>query len=234
MTDSQRRRAVLVDVDGTLVDTTYLHAVAWWQALSEYGHNVPMQRIHRAIGMGTDTLLDHLLGDRRDRDDDVAISSAHAALAAVHWPALRPTRGAADLLRACAAGGFTVVLASSAQDREMVALRRAIGADDVISDVTTADDASRSKPAPDIIVAALKRAGVEPSDAVYVGDSLWDAHAATGADVACIGVTCGGTSSAELIDAGMLETYADPADLLAKFDRSVLAGIGGRAWSSSS
>lgn len=222
MTDPRSGRAVLVDVDGTLVDTTYLHVVAWWQALIQYGHDVPMSRIHRAIGMGADVILDHLLGDDHDSRDDGAISDAHTALAAAHWPALRATRGAAELLRRCAAGGYAVVLASSARDRELSVLRRAIGADDAISDVTSADDAARSKPAPDIIVAALRRAGASPSEGIFIGDSVWDAYAAAEAGVVCVGVACGGTARAELLDAGMVEVYADPADLLANFDRSRL------------
>jgi HAD superfamily hydrolase (TIGR01509 family) len=218
-----RMRAALVDVDGTLVDTTYLHTVAWWQAMTEYGHSVSMDRIHRAIGMGADTILDHLLGSDRDRGDDQAIADAHSALAAVHWASLRPTHGAADLLRACASRGLRVVLASSASERELTALRTAIDADDAIADVTSADDAESSKPAPDIVVAALERAGARANDAVFVGDSIWDAHAARNAGVVCIGVTCGGTSEAELASAGMAQVYVDPDELVANFDRSPLA-----------
>jgi HAD superfamily hydrolase (TIGR01509 family) len=214
--------AVLADVDGTLVDTTYLHTVAWWQALAEYGHTVPMHRIHRAIGMGADTILSHLLGDDHDTRDDDAIADAHMALAAVHWSSLRPTNGAADLLRECASRGLTVVLASSAKGRELAALRAAIDADDAVSAATSSDDADSSKPAPDIVAAALDRAGVAAREAVFVGDAVWDAYAATKAGVLCIGVTCGGTSRAELADAGMAEIYTDPADLRVNLDRSLL------------
>ena len=215
-------KAVLTDVDGTLVDTTYLHTVAWWQALIEYGHTVPMSTVHRAIGMGTDNILDHLLGSDHDKTDDEAIADAHSALAAVHWPTLRATNGAAKLLRACKARGLTVVLASSAQKRELAALRAAIDADDAVTGVTSADDVGRSKPAPDIVGAALATAGVRPEEAVFVGDAVWDAYAATKAGVACLGVSCGGTSAAELIEAGMAEVYDDPADLVARLDLSLI------------
>jgi HAD superfamily hydrolase (TIGR01509 family) len=215
-------KAVLIDVDGTLVDTTYLHTVAWWQALIEYGHTVPMSTVHRTIGMGADMILDHLLGPDHDKTDDEAITDAHSALAAVHWSTLRPTNGAAELLQGCKARGLIVVLASSAQERELAALRAAIDADDAVTGTTSADDAPRSKPAPDIVGAALAGAGARPEEAVFIGDAVWDAYAAAKAGVACIGVTCGGTSGAELIEAGMAEVYEDPADLVAQLDRSLI------------
>jgi HAD superfamily hydrolase (TIGR01509 family) len=221
MTDDQAS-GVLFDVDGTLVDTPYLHVVSWWQALRQYGHDVAMARIHRAIGMGSDRILNHLLGDRRDHGDDRAMTDAHAALYAQYWPRLRPTSGAADLLRACAAGGLRVVLASSANAREMRTLRAALDADDVIAAATNADDAGESKPAPDILAAALEASGLPPERAVFVGDSVWDVYSADKLNIPCIGLTCGGISEAELREAGAVEVYGDPAALLDAFDRSVL------------
>src|SRR5580698_3993366 len=94
-------RAALFDVDGTLVDTNYLHAVTWWEAFAQAGHVVPMTDIHHAIGMGSDQLLDAVLPGDRDRDGDEEISAAHDALYSVFWPRLRPLPGAAGLLRAC-------------------------------------------------------------------------------------------------------------------------------------
>src|SRR3954453_22765265 len=110
-------RGVLFDVDGTLVDTTYLHAVAWWEALRQFEHDVPMAKIHRAIGMGSDKILGHLLGEDRDRDSDTPLSEAHGVLYAAYWERLRPLPGARDLVRACADRGLKVVLASSAKPR---------------------------------------------------------------------------------------------------------------------
>src|SRR5690348_3113595 len=111
------RPGVLFDVDGTLVDTTYLHAVTWWEALRQHDHDVPMASIHRGIGMGSDKLLDHLLPDR-DTGEDEELTAAHDALAGAWWDRLRPLPGAADLLRATAARGLAVVLASSAKQHE--------------------------------------------------------------------------------------------------------------------
>src|SRR5919205_1440831 len=169
--------AVVFDVDGTLVDTTYLHAVTWWEAFRQYGHHVPMARIHRSIGMGSDKLLDHLLPSDRDRSVDNELLAAHTALYAPYWPRLRAFDGAADLLRACADRGLRVVLASSANEREMRALRAALDADEVITAATSATDAEQSKPAPDILEIALERTGVAADAAVFVGDTVWDVQA---------------------------------------------------------
>ncbi|MFD0822605.1 HAD family hydrolase, partial [Micromonospora zhanjiangensis] len=114
MDDDNRPAGVLFDIDGTLIDSTYLHTVSWWEAFRQADHDVPMARIHRAIGMGSDKLLDDLLGPDRDRDGDQKLRDGHDSLYAAYWERLRPLPGAADLLRACAARGLRVVLATSA------------------------------------------------------------------------------------------------------------------------
>lgn len=205
---------VLFDVDGTLVDTNYLHAVTWWEAFRQYGHHVPMARIHRAIGMGSDKLLDHLLPDDRDRAFDNAVQSAHKALYAPYWPRLRAFDGAADLLRECARLGLQVVLASSASDREMRALRNALDADDVVTAATSADDVSQSKPEPDIVQTAIERAEVAPDSAVFVGDTVWDVQACKKAGLPCIAFLTGGIGVDELREAGAVEIYEGPAELV--------------------
>jgi HAD superfamily hydrolase (TIGR01509 family) len=221
----QSARGVLFDVDGTLVDTNYLHAVNWWEAFRQSGHTVPMARVHRAIGMGSDKLLDHLLGPDRDQEQDRAMRAAHLALYTTYWERLRPLPGAADLLRACAARGLRVALASSASKKELAALRRALDADDVIHTATSKSDAAASKPDPDIIAVALRATGLSPDHALLVGDSVWDVLAAERAGIICIGLTCGGTSAAELRDAGAVDTYDDPAALGANLERSAIAKL---------
>jgi HAD superfamily hydrolase (TIGR01509 family) len=220
MTDQVQ--AVLFDVDGTLVDSNYLHAVTWWEAFAQAGHDVPMARIHRAIGMGSDQLLDSLLPAGRDRDADSAISTAEAALYSVYWSRLRPLPGAGELLRACRKHGLRVVLASSANPRELAVLRAALDADDAIDDATSAGDADHSKPAPDLVEIALERAGVRPGQAVFVGDSVWDVQACQRAGVACVGVVSGGISESELRDAGASRVYASPAEVLDSLPGSLL------------
>jgi phosphoglycolate phosphatase-like HAD superfamily hydrolase len=144
---TRRTAAALFDVDGTLVDSNYLHAVTWWDAFLQAGHEIPMARIHRAIGMGSDQLLDELLPDDRERDDDAGIRTAHSALYATYWSRLRPLPHAAELLRACKERGLRVVLASSADEREFAVLRAALDAEDAIDEATSsADSSAASRP----------------------------------------------------------------------------------------
>jgi HAD superfamily hydrolase (TIGR01509 family) len=220
---TEQPAGVLFDVDGTLVDTTYLHTVSWWEALRQTDRHVPMAEIHRAIGMGSDKLLDHLLGPERDRGADGKLRDAHDALFAEYWERLVPLPRAADLLRACAERGLRVVLATSAAEHEVAALRRALAADDVIDTVTSSADAEESKPAPDILEAALEQSGLPAERVVFVGDSVWDVAAAGKLDIPCVGLTCGGTSRGELAGAGAVAVYDDPAALLAALADSPIA-----------
>ncbi|MFJ6378406.1 HAD family hydrolase [Kitasatospora sp. NPDC092039] len=215
--------AALFDVDGTLLDTVYFHALAWWEALRQHDRTVPTARVHRAVGMGSDQLLDHLLGEERDHGDDDAITAAHDALYARFWPLIQPLPRAAELLRACADRGWQVVLASSASERELTVLRRALDADDVIAAATSADDVSATKPAPDLLRIALDRVDASPEHAVFIGDTVWDVTAAGRAGVACVTVESGGFAAQELLGAGAAEVHRDTAELLADLDRSALA-----------
>ena len=218
--------AVIFDVDGTLVDTNYLHAVTWWEAFRQYGHHVDMAAVHRVIGMGSDKLLDRLLPQDRDRGVDDAMRAAHRALYAQYWPRLRAFAGAADLLRACAGRGMTVVLASSADGSEIKALLTALGADDAITAAASSADADQSKPAPDIVQVALDRAGLPAGRAVFVGDTVWDVHACRRAGLPCVAVLTGGVGRDELRDAGAVAVYDGAADLLEHLDDSPLRGTG--------
>ncbi|MCA6096082.1 HAD family hydrolase [Streptomyces sp. SCA3-4] len=212
--------AAVFDVDGTLVDTNYLHAVTWWEAFHQAGHRVPMTDIHHTVGMGSDRLVERLLGEDRDRDQDDALSAAHTAVYATWFDRLPVLDGAADLLRTLARRGWTVVLATSAQGAELAALRRAIDADDAIHDATSADDVESSKPAPDPVQQALEQAGVPPARALFVGDTVWDVRAARRAGVDCVALLSGGIGRTELQEAGAVAVYRDPAALLAGLDDS--------------
>lgn len=214
--------AILFDVDGTLVDSNYLHSVCWWEAFTQAGHHVPMARIHRTIGMGSDQLLDALLPADRNRDDDDGISAAHTALYATYFSRQQPLPKAAELLRACRKAGYRVVLASSASEREFAALRATLDADDAIDEFTSSADVDRSKPAPDLVRAALDKTGTEPGSAVFVGDTVWDVQACRTAGVPCIGLLSGGISKSELLDAGAVEVYDGPADLLDALPTSIM------------
>ncbi|MGW1598451.1 HAD family hydrolase [Streptomyces sp. NPDC002343] len=216
-------RAAVFDVDGTLVDTNHLHVVAWWEAFRQAGHEVPMHAVHRAVGLGSTDLIDHLLGDGRDREQDDELSAAHTALYGQYFDRLPALPGAAELLRRLHGDGWAVVLATSASGAELGALRRAIDADDAITATASSDDVQEGKPAPEPVQHALELAGVPASRAVFVGDTVWDMRAGSKAGVRCVGVLCGGIPRADLEEAGAETVYADPADLLARLAESPLA-----------
>jgi HAD superfamily hydrolase (TIGR01509 family) len=221
---TQQKAGVLFDVDGTLVDTTYLHAVCWAEALRQHGHHVPMADLHHLIGMSGDRLLGQVLGEDRDRGADEALSTAHLTLYKQHWGRLVRLPGAAELLRACAGRGLDVVLASSASEEELDALTSALDADDAITVATSSADAESGKPAPDILQSALDRSGLSAERAVFVGDAVWDGEAAERAGVVFVAVTCGGTPEPDLRAAGAVEVWRDPAELLKNLDAGALAG----------
>ena len=203
---------VVFDVDGTLVDTTFIHALCWWQAFSQFGHVVPMARIHRAIGMGAQRLVPHVLGHEHPPKETADLAGAQGVLFATWWELVQPLPGAESLLRWCWTQQLTTAVASSAHSRELDAMLDVLGRPD-LDVIVSGDDVDEAKPSPDLLTAALERADLEPQDAVLVGDSVWDVLAATAAGLPCIGLTCGGTSAAELLASGAIETFADPEAL---------------------
>ncbi|MFN8225661.1 MAG: HAD family hydrolase [Mycobacterium sp.] len=213
------RRAVLFDVDGTLVDSTYLHVDAWRRAFADLRLPVETWRIHRCIGMDGSTLIDTL----SDGADDAAqrrLSEQHGHYYERSSSLLNPLPGAADLLRRIASAGIEVVLASSAPEDELRMSRKVLACDDVISAATSSRDVETAKPRPDIVKVALMRADVEPNNAVLVGDAVWDMMAANRAGVMCIGVRSGGVSDRELETAGAEAVFDNPEDLLQHLDDS--------------
>ncbi|HVW81391.1 MAG TPA: HAD family hydrolase [Mycobacteriales bacterium] len=216
-------RAVLFDVDGTLVDTNYHHAVTWAEAFRLSGHDVAASTCHGLIGQGSERLVESVLGHGDD-----AIVEAHSDLYGPQLHRLCALRGAADLLRRAKECGLVVVLATSASAREAEYLRRAIDADDAIDHVTTKDDVEESKPEPDIVHAALARAGVAAADAVFVGDTVWDVEAARRAGMGCVCVLTGGIAEQVLREAGALEVYRDAVDLIDRFDASAIGALARR------
>lgn len=212
--------AAIFDVDGTLTDTNHLHVVAWWEAFRQAGHTVPMTDIHRSVGLGSGDLIERLLDADRDRGQDDAISTAHSVLYATYFDRLPAFRGAGDLLRTLDGRGWRVVLATSADGAELTALRRAIDADEAILATASSDDVERGKPAPEPVELACRLAGVDPGEAVFVGDTVWDMEAASRAGVGAVAVLSGGIPRADLERAGARTVYRDVADLLARLDDS--------------
>ncbi len=219
MTDP-RRSGVLFDVDGTLVDTNYLHTVAWSRALADAGEWAPMNAVHRLVGMGGDQLVPELLG----HDCPAAIAARPGRYRELQGEA-RAFPGAADLLRALHDAGVAVVLATSAPDDELDPLLALLDVDDAIDGRTTADDVEHSKPEPDIVRAALEAGAVDPKQALFVGDSVWDVRAARAAGVGCVAVESGGFSVHELSEAGALHVYRDVQEILDQLGTGPLAAL---------
>lgn len=217
------RGAVLFDIDGTLVDSNYLHVLAWAEAFHEAGHPVDTWRIHRGIGMGSGALLTDLLGEEEAARSGGELKDRHAALYAELGSLQRVLPGARDLVRAVAGHGTATVLATSAAATELERLRELLDLDDVLTGITSDKDVREAKPAPDLVHAALHLTGVPAERAVLLGDAVWDVEAARRAGVACVGVLTGGTSEADLRAAGAVAVYRDVAAVLAGLDSSPLA-----------
>lgn len=215
--------AVLFDIDGTLVDSNYLHVTAWLEAFQSVGQLIPAASIHRCIGMDGGRLLETLLGDRAEQLGADA-KAAHDRRYMDAKPSLRAFEAAPELIRAVASRG-AAVLATSAPEDELAVLREILQVDDAVDVVTSSADVATAKPAPDIVEVALERAGQPAGNAVFVGDSVWDVKAAGRAGVRCVGLLTGGISAAELRDAGAVAVYEHAAHLLAELDTSPLADV---------
>ncbi|MEU3883007.1 HAD family hydrolase [Streptomyces californicus] len=212
--------AAIFDVDGTLTDTNHLHVVAWWEAFRQAGHTVPMPDILRSVGLGSGDLIERLLGEDRDREQDDSIGSAHTVLYGTYFDRIPAFRGAGDLLRTLDGRGWRVVLATSAGGAELAALRRAVDADEAILATASSDDVEQGKPAPEPVELACRLAGVDPGDAVFVGDTVWDMEAASRAGVGAVALLSGGIPRADLERAGAQAVYRDVAELLDRLDDS--------------
>jgi HAD superfamily hydrolase (TIGR01509 family) len=206
-------KAVLFDVDGTLIDSNDAHARAWVAALAEAGYDVPFERVRPLIGMGGDRMLPELVPGLSDESEPgkTILKRRLALFKERELPGLRPTRGARELLEAVRSRGARVVVATSAKKAELADLLAVGDLGPLVDVASTSDDADESKPAPDIVTAALKKAAVAPAEAVMVGDTKYDVEAAHKAGVPCVALQCGGNDPATLRTADAV--YADPAAL---------------------
>ncbi len=212
--------SVLVDVDGTLVDTNYFHSVAWWRAFQEIGEDVPTSKIHPLIGMGSDQLVHRLIG----RESEEA-SDAHSHHYEPFKKEIKAFPKAADFLSELARRGARVVLATSADEEDLERLREVVGADDAIDGAVSKGDVEHSKPSPDIFEAALKKFELDPETTLVVGDTPWDVEAAAKIDLKVVCVLSGGATKEQLEEAGAIAVYEDVAELLGNFDDSPLAAL---------
>lgn len=213
--------AVLFDVDGTLVDSNYLHVHAWAQAFREENIDVESWRIHRSIGMDGSTLVRTLSEDASDAVQQ-RLKDRHSSLYTDSADLIVRLPGARELLHHLAEKGVRVVLASSAPEDELAITREVLDSDDAIAAATSSKDVDTAKPDPGIVKMALERAGVSAGQAVFVGDAVWDGKAAARAGVPFIGVRCGGVADCELEKAGAQGIFDDPRDLLRHLDSSVV------------
>lgn len=190
----------ILDVDGTLVDTNYHHALAWHRALRAHGQHVQMWKVHRHIGMGGDQILDALIGEEAAAEHGDAIREAEAEAYGELIGEVEPMAGARELLERLRADEATTILASSAKQEEVDHYLDLLDARELVDGWTTSADVERTKPHPDLVHAALEKAGAEPS--VMVGDSVWDVKAAKAAGVPTLAVLTGGFAESELREAG--------------------------------
>jgi HAD superfamily hydrolase (TIGR01509 family) len=206
--------AAILDVDGTLVDTNYHHAIAWYRAFMQSGEVLPLWRIHRHIGMGGDQLVAALAGEEFDErcGDDVRAAEKALYMALIHE--VRPLEGSRELVEDLRGNGHAVVLASSAKPDEVEHYLDLLDVRDLATGWTDSGDVERTKPEPDLVRAAIEKAGGGP--AVMVGDSTWDCVAAERAGVPMVAVLTGGFSEAELREAGADCVFGSVVDLRAE------------------
>jgi HAD superfamily hydrolase (TIGR01509 family) len=215
---------VLFDVDGTLIDSNYLHVHAWHRAFNEADVEVEAWRIHRSIGMDGSTLVASL-ADGTDDDTRSRLKDLHSRYYQETAPLLRRLPGARELLVAVDKLDLQIVLATSAPEDELSLLREVLGSDDLVSAVTSSNDVDTAKPEPDIVQVALKRAGVDGAHAIFVGDTVWDVEACQRAGVPTIAVLSGGVSHSELETAGAQAVFEDPRDLCDHLDGTAIATL---------
>ena len=216
-------QAVILDVDGTLVLSNDAHAQAWVESFAAYGYQVSFEQVRPLIGMGGDQVIPKLVPELNDEEGDgKAISKKRKKLIIEHFsPSLSPTPGARDLILRMQQAGLKLIIASSATSEELSVLLKAAQVDDLLQEATTSSDAEASKPAPDIVEAALKKLKMQPSQVLMIGDTPYDIQSAKGAGVELIAVRCGGFTDQQLTEA--IAIYDHPADILAHYASSPLA-----------
>jgi HAD superfamily hydrolase (TIGR01509 family) len=220
--DSSGPLTVLLDVDGTLIDSNDAHAHAWIDVCREFGHGADFDTVRRMIGMGGDKLMPKAFGIEHDSPEGKKMSKRRSEIFRERYlPTLKPFPDARALLERMRGDGHSLVVATSAQKDEMKGLLKAAGIGDLLEEATSSSDAESSKPDPDIIVAALEKADATAAEAIMLGDTPYDVAAATRAGVSIVGLRCGGWADDDL--RGAVAVYADPAELLRDYDQSPFA-----------
>lgn len=215
-------KAIIFDVDGTLVDSVDQHAQSWQDSLRDFGHSVDLPAIRAQIGKGGDQLMPVFLSQATIKDSGSALEKHRADVFKTRFlPTVKPFPEVRSLFERIKRDGKVVVLASSAKDDELKVYKRIAEIEDLVDGSTTSEDAEKSKPYPDIFQAALKQ--LAHTDAIVVGDTPYDAQAAAKAGLKTVGLLSGGFAEQDLRAAGCIAIYRDPADLLRNYDSSPLA-----------
>jgi HAD superfamily hydrolase (TIGR01509 family) len=212
--------AALLDVDGTLIDTNYQHALAWYRAFRGHGIVLPVWRIHRSIGMGGDQLVPALVGEGTNRAKGDEIRETRDALYEELIDEIEPFDGSHELIAELKERGLRVVLASSSPEDELDQYLELLDARELADAWTTKDDVETTKPAPDLVRAALDKAGAQP--ALMIGDTRWDIEAAAKTGVETVCVMTGGWSRQELLDAGAVAVFESVDELRERLDETPL------------
>lgn len=217
-------KAVIFDVDGTLIDSNHLHAEAWQRAFRKFGYELPLDELHHQVGKGGDHYVPHFLrpednakfGKELDKDKTELFKREYASQ-------IKPFPKVRELFQRIKDEALTIAFATSSKGEELEQYKKLLGVDELVSEETSKDDARHSKPSPDIFAAALDKLGISASEAIAVGDTPYDAQACGKLGLPIVGLLCGGFGEQELREAGCSAIFRDPADLLARFDQSPLA-----------
>lgn len=214
---------LLTDVDGTLLDSNALHAEAWRRAFEQFGIQLGMDDAWRQIGKGADQLIPAFVSEgERERIEKPLKDLRSEIFHRDYMKRIVPFTDAHELLVRVRDEGMKIALATSSDPGDLAEFGRLLGMEDLVDEASSSGDAKESKPAPDIFAAALKKVGMEPQQAIALGDTPWDAQSAGKLGIRVIGVTCGGWKRDDLMDSGCVEVWRDPADLLKNFEKSAL------------
>jgi HAD superfamily hydrolase (TIGR01509 family) len=215
-------KVAILDIDGTLVDTNYQHAIAWYRAFRQHGIVLPVWRIHRHIGMGGDQVVAALTDEQTEREQGDEIRATESDVYKELIGEVETMEASRELIEQLKRRGHTVILASSAKDWEVDHYLDLLDARELADDWTTSADVQATKPEPDLVNAALKRAGQDGRDAVMVGDTPWDVRAASNAGVPTVAVLTGGFAIEELKESGAEAVFESVAELCSRLGQTSL------------